>query len=154
MDIVDELKTIANRLSEEGIDYALCGGLAMAVYAMPRATLDIDVMIHPDSWARPKKAVAPVGYTIESESMEFRDGSVRIRSLCKVVPDSEEPSVLDFLLVTEGTSAAWQSRREVEWEGGKLRVLAPRGLIQLKQLRQSGTDQDDIAYLGNLSDED
>lgn len=27
------------------VEYALCGGLAMAIYALPRATLDIDILI-------------------------------------------------------------------------------------------------------------
>ena len=31
-----------------GIDYALYGGLALAIYARPRATLDIDMMIESD----------------------------------------------------------------------------------------------------------
>jgi hypothetical protein len=37
---------------QECVEYALCGGLAMAVYAMPRATLDIDVLIQVDSLAQ------------------------------------------------------------------------------------------------------
>ena len=45
MDIVAELREITARLDREGIDYALCGGLVMAVYALPRATLDIDLLI-------------------------------------------------------------------------------------------------------------
>ena len=45
MDILDELKTLTKTLKEENIEYALCGGLALAIYAFPRATLDIDIMI-------------------------------------------------------------------------------------------------------------
>ena len=48
MDILDELKSLINKLEEENIDYALCGGLAMAIYALPRATLDIDILITPN----------------------------------------------------------------------------------------------------------
>lgn len=32
-------------MDEDEIDYALCGGLALAVHARPRATLDIDSRI-------------------------------------------------------------------------------------------------------------
>ena len=45
MDLLQELKTLISKLKEEKIDFALCGGLAMAVYAFPRATMDIDIMI-------------------------------------------------------------------------------------------------------------
>ena len=44
MDLLEELKKLAAKLHSEGIEYALCGGLAMAIYAMPRATLDIDII--------------------------------------------------------------------------------------------------------------
>ena len=44
MNLLDALKKIIIALNEHRIEYALCGGLAMAVYALPRATLDIDIM--------------------------------------------------------------------------------------------------------------
>jgi len=46
------------------------------------------------------------------------------------------------------------ARRDFEWEGKMLRVVSPKGLIQLKELRRSGTDQDDIDYLRSITDED
>jgi hypothetical protein len=48
MDILEELKAVTTTFDQEGIAYALCGGLAMAVYDPPRATLDIDLLI----WVR------------------------------------------------------------------------------------------------------
>lgn len=60
MDILDELKAVTARLDQEEIDYALCGGLAMAVYDLPRATLDIDLLIQIDSLFRAKRAVEPL----------------------------------------------------------------------------------------------
>lgn len=52
------------------------------------------------------------------------------------------------------TAGAWQGRREVEWEGRKLKVVSPQGLIPLKSFRRSGTDEDDIAHLRRITDED
>jgi hypothetical protein len=49
MNIIDELRAIIARFDQEGVDYALCGGLAMAIYAVPRATLDTDLLIQVDS---------------------------------------------------------------------------------------------------------
>ena len=45
MDLLEELTKLLSKLKKEKIDFALCGGLAMAVYAFPRATLYIDIMI-------------------------------------------------------------------------------------------------------------
>ena len=56
-------------------------------------------------------------------------------------------SPVDFLLVTPQIREAWDSRVESEWEGGKLSVVSPAGLIALKQLRRSGQDLDDIKAL-------
>lgn len=59
--------------------------------------------------------------------MDFQRGMVKMRRYCKVDDDSAEALVLDFLLVTEGTVAAWESRGDVDWEGGTLRVVSPEG---------------------------
>jgi len=48
MDILDELNALTQKLKEENIEYALCGGLALAIYALPRATLDIDILVEPN----------------------------------------------------------------------------------------------------------
>ena len=74
--------------------------------------------------------------------------------LCKVDPQTGEELVLDLLLTTEATAAAWAGRREVEWEGRKLKVVSPEGLILLKSFRRNGTDEDDIAHLRSIIDED
>jgi len=54
----------------------------------------------------------------------------------------------------EDNKLSWDSRITVEWEWGILKVISPRGLIQLKSLRNSGQDKDDIKYLSDLIDED
>jgi hypothetical protein len=55
--------------------------------------------------------------------------------------------VLDALLVTTATLAAWETRRLLDTGFGKVPVLAPAGLIALKSMRGSGQDLDDIQKL-------
>ena len=64
MDILEELKRLVERLDEEKIQYALCGGLAMAIYALPRATLDIDIMIESDSLEKTSRAIDVLGFNL------------------------------------------------------------------------------------------
>jgi hypothetical protein len=154
MDIVAELREITARLDREGIDYGLCGGLAMAVYALPRATLDIDLLIQVESLAPAQVALESLGYFVGTASMSFHEGRIRMTRLCRVDPVSHESMALDLLLVTAETAGAWQGRREVEWEGRTLKVVSPQGLILLKSFRRSGTDEDDIAHLRRIADED
>jgi hypothetical protein len=154
MDILDELKAVTAALDREKIDYAICGGLAMAVYDLPRATLDIDLLIQADSLFRARRAVEPLGYTLSGAPLAFHGGKIQIYRLCKIDVGTGEELVLDFLLVTPATVSAWASRRDVEWEGRTLKVVSPQGLILLKSFRRSGKDQDDIEHLRSISDED
>lgn len=154
MDLLEELKNLTAKLDSEGIEYALCGGLAMAIYALPRATLDIDMMIELGSLFRTQRAVEDLGFTLGGAPMEFHGGKVQIHRLCKIDAVSTEELVLDLLIVTPETRQAWESRMRVEWEGGSLSVVSPEGLIALKSFRLSGQDQDDIEYLRSIIDED
>ena len=154
MDIIEELRAITARFDQEGVDYALCGGLAMAIYALPRATLDIDLLIQVDSLPRAQLAVEPLGYWVGTASMSFHGGKIRMARFRKVDPQTHEELILDLRLTTDATVEAWTGRREVEWEGRRLKVVSPEGLILLKSFRGSGTDQDDIAYLRSIIDED
>jgi len=154
MDLLVELKNITQAFDQNKIEYALCGGLALAVYARPRATLDIDIMIEPDLLGKVKQIAQNLGFNVPATPMSFKDGSVKIHRMTKIDDESGEHMVLDLLLVTPQTQTSWDSKISVDWEGGTLKVLAPKGLIMLKSLRKSGQDRDDIEYLKGLIDED
>jgi hypothetical protein len=154
MDILEELKKLVEQLDKEKIQYALCGGLAMAIYALPRATLDIDIMIESDSLEKTSQAIDVLGFSLSAMPMEFKGGMVRIHRLSKIEAGTGETLVLDLLIVTPTIWQAWESRRKVEWEGGILSVVSAEGLVLLKSFRKSGQDQDDIQYLRSIIDED
>lgn len=154
MDLLIELQKIIEAFDDEKIDYALCGGLALAVYARPRATLDIDIMVDPDFLDKIKQIVENLGFNIPAMPMTFKGGAVQIHRMTKIDNESREHLVLDLLIVTPETRLSWDSRISVDWEGGILKVLSPKGLILLKSLRKSGQDIDDIKYLKELIDED
>ena len=48
IDIVEELKILISQLDERQIDYALCGGLALAIYDRARATATRPLPERPD----------------------------------------------------------------------------------------------------------
>jgi hypothetical protein len=147
LDLFDEFKVLIAALEAERIDYALCGGLAMAVHAMPRATVDIDLLIERQELPRVKRIAADLGYTFEAAPISFRGGDVEIRPVSKIDPASGDTLMLDLLLVTSATEPAWQTRQALIWEQGTVRVVSREGLIALKSLRGSGQDRDDIALL-------
>jgi hypothetical protein len=154
MDILDELKKLTTKLNEEKIEYALCGGLAMAIYALPRATLDIDILIKASSLEKTRRVVHDLGFTLKAAPMKFHNGKVHIHRVSKIEYSTGETLALDLLIVTPAIKSAWESRSKVEWEHGTLSVVSPEGLILLKSFRGSGQDQDDIDFLRSITDED
>jgi hypothetical protein len=52
LDLIAELEALVSALDAEKVEYALCGGLALAVHGYPRATKDIDLLVRADSTER------------------------------------------------------------------------------------------------------
>lgn len=147
LDIYDEFRNLVAVLDEHEIDYALCGGMAMAVHQRPRMTIDIDVLIQAESLDRVMAIATEQGYKIRGKDMSFANGAVEIRRVSKIDTEAGDLLSLDLLLVTPQLRLVWDSRVESEWEGGTFSVVSRAGLIALKQLRRSGQDLDDIKAL-------
>jgi hypothetical protein len=70
LDIIAELEALIDRLETERIEYAICGGLALAIHGRPRMTKDIDVLVPRDALA-PAMAIAKgLGFDMALESEE------------------------------------------------------------------------------------
>jgi hypothetical protein len=146
-DLESELDLVRDALDAEGIEYALCGGLAMAVHGAPRATVDIDLLIKPEDQLLAETAAVPLGYKIKAKPMSFSAGAVEIRRVSKIDPTDGEVMILDLLLVTPAVAPTWEGRQHVPWRGRQLSVVSKEGLIALKVFRSSDQDRADIARL-------
>ena len=142
-DLLDEFRGLVAALEEAGVDFAVCGGLAVAVHARPRATLDIDLLLPRDQLEGARDVALRLGY---------RD-SMEMQGLSKPDPETGDLLSLDLLLVTPGLTSIWQSRERVAWEYGSLPVVSRSGLVQMKRLRGSGLDLDDIRALEGHDEE-
>ena len=153
LDLYEELKGLVSRLDAAEIRYALCGGLALALHGIPRATVDIDILIQNESLEPVRALVGELGYIIKAEPMTFAQGDIEIHRFSKKDEETGYWLPLDFLLVTPRIERVWASRQEMHWEEGRLWVVSREGLIYLKSLRSSGQDLDDIQKLKEGSDE-
>ncbi|MDO8957011.1 MAG: hypothetical protein Q7W38_09245 [Deltaproteobacteria bacterium] len=153
LDLYEELKAVIAKLNEAQIDYALCGGLALAIHGIPRATVDIDILIQKESLEKVQILTRGLGYIIKAEPMSFAQEAVEIHRVSKIDPEGRDLLSIDFLLVTSAIKPIWENRQKVEWEEGKLWVVSREGLIRLKSLRGSGQDLDDIQKLKEGTDE-
>ena len=154
MDLFQEFLQLTKELNKENVEYALCGSLAMTVYAFPRATLDIDILIEPQTLEKAKAVANKLGFTIDAGLMKFNEGAIQIHRLTKPYTEADDFLVLDLLLLTPEIKEVWESKKIVKWDNGELPVVSPDGLIKLKSLRLSGQDQDDIKNLESIKDED
>jgi hypothetical protein len=154
MELFEEFSKLVSEFKRENIEYALCGGLAMAVYAFPRATLDIDILIEPQTLEKAKSIAKRLGFSFDTGLMKFSGGAVQIYRLAKVNSEANDTLVLDMLLLTPEIKEVWETKQILTWDQGDLHVVSPKGLIKLKSLRLSGQDQDDIRHLESILDED
>jgi hypothetical protein len=123
--------------------------LAVAAHGLVRATQDIDFLILEESLDDAYKAAAVVGYDIRGLDISFKERTVEIRRVSKVV--GEDVISLDLLLVTPHVEDVWSGREEIEFLGEKLFVVSREGLIKMK--RQAGRPQD-LADIDRLENEE
>jgi hypothetical protein len=144
--LYQQLQQLLRALDENRIEYALCGGLALAVHGLPRATLDIDLLVQPNAWIKVEAIAEGLGFTLKASPRSFSGGSIEIRRVSKIDPE-QNILMLDVLLVTDKISDVWESRRNVPWDEGTVWVVSRDGLIKLKRLSGRPQDIADIARL-------
>jgi hypothetical protein len=148
LDLYEELKRVLAALEERGIPYALCGGLAVSIYAEPRATEDLDLLVLAQDMDRCRTALEPLGFRQYGSPMIFAQGTIPLQRLLKTETGGEDVVPLDLLLVHSPVlEKIWQTRQSFEWEGRKTWIVSREGLIGLKRLRGSPQDLVDIEKL-------
>jgi hypothetical protein len=148
VDFFEELKRVVAGLETAGVDYALCGGVALAIHGAPRATQDIDLLLRPEDIDRLRAVITPLGFTLESFPMDFASG-ITIQRFTKLI--GGQPLMLDVLFVAGPIDTVWAGRQSAAFEGGTIRVVSREGLIALKLAAARPQDLADIERLRELS---
>lgn len=145
--LIEELRLLVREFNDRRIEFALCGGLAVAAHGFTRATEDIDFLIREESLERAYAAAASIGFDIRGLDMSFKERTVEIRRVSKIV--GEDVISLDLLLVTPHVEDVWEGRESKEFEGEVITLVSRDGLIKMK--KQAGRSQDltDIERLEN-----
>lgn len=146
--LIDELNEVISAFNDGGIDYAVCGGLAMAIHGFARATLDIDLLILPESLEKAFNEGEKIGYDIHGLDISFKEGPVEIRRISKIDSNGEVLS-LELLLVTSQVEDVWAGKENHDFLGHTLWVVSREGLIKMKTLAGRPQDLADIERLNN-----
>jgi hypothetical protein len=144
MDIQQELRALVVALNGESIEYALCGGLAVAFHGYARFTKDIDILIAEESLEDALKIAEGVGFLDSSGRIPFPN-----LDLYRVLKtEGTEYLILDWMVMSNKDSQVWSQKTWFDWEGLPICVVSAEGLVTMK--RQAGRDQDllDIKMLG------
>jgi hypothetical protein len=148
-DLLQEFDALVDALGGEGVQFAVCGGLALAIHARPRATIDIDLIAPAEEVGALAAVAARLGFERRlREPVRLAGGEIVMHRLTKITPGDPEVLILDVIEAGPGTAgAAWESRVSARWRGVAVPVVSREGLIALKRLRGSAQDAADIEAL-------
>lgn len=148
--LLDEFTKLVTAFEDKGIDYAVCGGLAMAIQGFPRATMDIDLLILEQSLDNAFEIADENGFDIRGLDISFKEPVLEIRRVSKIIGDAI--LCLDLLLVTEEIEDVWGSRERINYLGRSMSVVSRDGLIKLKRRAARPQDLADIYRIENEED--
>lgn len=152
-DLYAEFKAVVQAFNAEEIPYAVCGGLAFAIHAHPRATVDMEFLIQGADLLRCTHVLEGMGYTPHPRAIAFRGGTVQIHRYWKPQAKGGDVLTIDLLFVNdEVMPGVWDSREEMRWEDLSVWVVSRDGLVLLKRLRGSKQDVADIEHLNGQAD--
>ena len=148
--LLDEFTKLVEAFEDAEIDYAVCGGMAMAIQGFPRATIDIDLMILAESLDDAFRIANENGFDIRGLDISFKDPILEIRRVSKII--GQDVLCLDLLLVTDGVKDVWESRESIRFRGRPMSVVSREGLIKLKKRAGRPQDLADIHRIENEED--
>jgi hypothetical protein len=154
VDLFAEVIAVTSALDAASIDYAICGGVALAIHGAPRATRDIDILARAADMPRLREVARTCGFTIEALPMPFASG-VSIQRFTKIEPDGAT-LMLDVLLAEGPLSAVWDTRSRIAFPtssgaNATVWVVSREGLITLKLAAGRPQDIVDIQRLKEVS---
>ena len=71
--LIQELRLLVGSFNQHEVEFALCGGLAVAAHGLVRATQDIDFLIREESLEPAYVAAAEVGYDPRGLDISFKE---------------------------------------------------------------------------------
>lgn len=151
--LIEEFVGIVEAFNKAGVDYAVCGGWAIAIHGKLRTTVDIDLLILPEDLEPAMKLARERGFDIEGLPLNFDGGKTKIRRISKIDKESKELITLDLILVTPVYEDAWKTRRYATWNRGEYKLVDVEGMIIMKERAGRPKDLEDLRFLRGEDDE-
>jgi predicted nucleotidyltransferase len=127
------------------VRYCIIGSYAVAFYARPRYTKDIDILIEPsvDNSRRAVRALNEFGF--ESLGLSAAD----FRKKGNIIQLGYEPVRVDILTSLKGCSftRAWKYKETARYGQEKVCFIGLEDLIRLKKMSSRPQDKADLVFL-------
>jgi hypothetical protein len=154
MNLIEELLGLAADLEREGVEYALCGGIAVAIHGNPpltkdpRFTNDIDLLAQARDFERVRVVARKCGFTLDGLPVLVGAGTSSERELVQLTKaDGSDSLTLALLHGGHLLARVWQSRSRIAWRGRELQVVSLEGLLIMTMLCDRAQGPSDIAAL-------
>jgi hypothetical protein len=135
----EKVIAIHRALAAAKVPHAIGGAIALAYYAEPRATVDVDVnvFVSTQRWPDIRSALAPIGVEVDlDESALARDGQVRLWW---------DSNPIDLFFSYDPFHAEMErATRRVPFADARLPILAPEHLTICKAILDRPKDWIDI----------
>lgn len=149
INLYEELLSVIDVLNRAEIEYAVCGGIAVALHGYSRFTKDIDLLIKVEDIDRVTSVVKQIGFDLVAGPMLFDVGTNRERVIYRISEiDGVELLSLGLISVTPALAAVWESRELFEWQQRQLPAVSAEGLATMKRLAGREQDRLDLIKLG------
>ena len=148
MNISKELRKIAQILNSNNIEYALCGGLAVALHGYPRATQDIDLLVQESDLKVILSLLNSLDYNIIAGIIPFDVGEESERRIFRVSKFSNsEILTVDLVLVSPYLNDVWKTRETYSVDDYSLKTVSLPGLLKMKKIAGRFQDLADLERL-------
>ena len=152
--LIADLRRVVDALHSNGVEYALCGGMAVNIHGHVRSTTDIDFVIATKDRDRALDVLRGLGYRFVAGPIPFDSGTSRERILHRASrAEGDDLLTIDLLLVTPVLEDIWASREAFDWDGRKVTVVSLAGLAKMKRMAGRHQDLADLEGLGLETDE-
>ncbi len=145
---IDRFLAVLSALAEEGVDYILIGGFAVALHGSGRTTEDIDILIRnkEENVAKLRKALNSVFN--DSSIQEITTSELKNYPVIRFIGD--EKVYIDIIAnLGEAFSIENIQYEEVELDGVTIRLATAESLFRMKEKTYRAVDLQDLTFLSD-----
>ena len=149
MNLTEEFTALVNHLQNANVEFAVCGGMALALHGKPRFTNDIALLILATDLPKVLAACKASGFIDEPELLKLGEQTGRPVEIWRINKfQGEDFMTLDLVLTCPVMDDVWKGRTRFQWREQSFDVVTAAGLAKMKLLAGRPQDLVDVQSLG------